>query len=118
MGLENTPINSKACVNCYNVEGDLISVRLEGLQSLMEYSKIRSNANLLNYRTEQVRNNMPNEVYSPMRIVDVGIPALYGKNRSKKILLTTTVLNRLFFDQREKVLIEKRISFSVKKCMF
>ena len=60
---------------------------------------------------------MPNEVYSPMRIVDVSIPALYGKNRSKKILLTTTVLNQLFFDQREKVLIEKRISFSVKKYM-
>ena len=68
MGLESTPINSKACVNCNNVEGELISVRLEGLQSLIEYSIIRSNANLLNYGTEQVRNNMPNEVYSPMRI--------------------------------------------------
>ena len=117
MGLENTPTNSKACVKCNNVEGDLTSVRLEGLQSLTEYSKIRSNANLLNYRTEQVRNNMPNEVYSSMRIVDVSIPALYGKNRNKKILLTTSVLNQLFFDQTEKVLIEKRISFSVKKYM-
>ena len=39
MGLENTPINSKACVNCNNAEGDLISVCLEGLQSLMEYRK-------------------------------------------------------------------------------
>ena len=80
MGLENTPINSKACVKCNNVEGDLISVRLEGLQSLTEYSKIRSNANLLNYRTEQVRNNMPNEVYSSMRIVDVSMPALFFCN--------------------------------------
>ena len=95
----------------------MISVRLEGLQSLTEYSKIRSNANLLNYRTEQVRNNMPNEIYSSMRVADVSIPALYGKNRNKKTLLTTTVLNQLFFDQREKVLIEKRISFSVKKYM-
>ena len=68
MGFESTPINSKTCVNCNNVEGELISVRLEGLQSLIEYSIIRSNANLLNYGTEQVRNNMPNEVYSPMRI--------------------------------------------------
>ena len=117
MGLENTPINSKACANCNNVEGDLISVRLKCFQSLIEYSKICSNANLLNYRTEQVRNNMPNEVYSSMRIVDVSIPALYGKNRNKKILLTTSVLNQLFFDQTEKVLIEKRISFSVKKYM-
>ena len=117
MGLENTPINSKACVNCNNLEGDLISVRLNCLQSLIEYSKICSNANLLNYRTEQVRNNMPNEIYSSMRVADVSIPALYGKNRNKKTLLTTTVLNQLFFDQREKVLIEKRISFSVKKYM-
>ena len=77
MRLENTPINSKACVNCNNVEGDLISVRLKCLQILIEYSKIRSNANLLNYRTEQVRNNMPNEVYLSMRIVDVSIPALF-----------------------------------------
>ena len=92
-------------------------MRLKCLQSLIEYSKIRSNANLLNYSTEQVRNNMPNEVYSSMRIVDVSIPALYGKNRNKKTLLTKTVLNQLFFDQREKVLIEKRISFSVKKYM-
>ena len=51
MGLENTPINSKARAN-YNVEVDLISVHLEGFQSLIEYSKIRSNANLLNYRTK------------------------------------------------------------------
>ena len=52
MGLENTPINSKARANCNNVEVDLISVHLEGFQSLIEYSKIRSNANLLNYRTK------------------------------------------------------------------
>ena len=64
MGLENTPINSKARAN-YNVEVDLISVHLEGFQSLIEYSKIRSNANLLNYRTKQVRNNMPNEFTRP-----------------------------------------------------
>ena len=63
MELEYTPINSKACVNCNNVEGDLISVCLEGLQSLIEYSKIRSNASLLNYFMKQLRNNMPNEVF-------------------------------------------------------
>ena len=53
---ENIPINSIAFVN-------LISVRLEGLQSLIEYSKIRSNGSLLNYRAEQGWNNMPNEVF-------------------------------------------------------
>ena len=31
------------------------------------------------------------------------------------MLLMTTVLNQLFFDQREKVWIEKHIAFSVKK---
>ena len=93
----------------------MISVRLEGLQSLTEYSKIRSNANLLNYCTEQERNNMPNEVYSSVKIVDVRVPAFYGKNRNKKILLITIVFNELFFDQREKVLIGKQIVFSVKK---
>ena len=93
----------------------MISVRLEGLQSLSEYSKIRSNENLLNYCTEQERNNMPNEVYSSVKIVDVRVPAFYGKNRNKKILLITIVLNELFFDQREKVLIGKQIVFSVKK---
>ena len=93
----------------------MISVRLEGLQSLTEYNKIRSNANLLNYCTEQERNNMPNEVYSSVKIVDVRVPAFYGKNRNKKILLITIVLNELFFDQREKVLIGKQIVFSVKK---
>ena len=93
----------------------MISARLEGLQSLTEYSKIRSNENLLNYCTEQERNNMPNEVYSSVKIVDVRVPAFYGKNRNKKILLITIVLNELFFDQREKVLIGKQIVFPVKK---
>ena len=63
MESENTPINSKACVICNNVEGDLISVLLKGLQSLTEYSKIRSNRLLLNYLTEEERSNMPNEVF-------------------------------------------------------
>ena len=35
MKLENTPINSKGSVNCNNVEADLISVHLEGFQSLI-----------------------------------------------------------------------------------
>ena len=52
MESENTPINSKACVICNNVDGDMISVRLKGLHSLIEYIKIRSNAILLNYPTE------------------------------------------------------------------
>ena len=38
-------------------------MRLKGLQSLLEYSKIRSNGILLNYPTEQERNNMPNKVF-------------------------------------------------------
>ena len=63
MESENTPINSKACVICNNVEGDLISMHLKGLQSFIEYSKIRSNGLLLNYLTEQERNNIPNEVF-------------------------------------------------------
>ena len=88
---------------------------LEGLQSLTQYSKTRSNANLLSYCTEQERNNMSNEVYPSVKIVDVSVPALYGKNRNKKILLITIVLNELSFDQREKVLIGKQIVFSVKK---
>ena len=88
---------------------------LECLQILIEYSKIRSNANLLNYLSEQVRNNLPNEVYSFLRIVDVSITVFHGKNRNKKILLTTTVLNQLFFDQREKLLVKKLITFPVKK---
>ena len=63
MESENTPINSKACVICSNVEGDLISLRLKGLQGLIKHSKTRSNGSLLNYLTEQERNNMPNKVF-------------------------------------------------------
>ena len=37
------------------------------------------------------------------------------ENTNRKILLMTTVFNQLFFDQREKVLIGKRIAFSVEK---
>ena len=58
---------------------------------------------------------MPNAVYSSIKIADESIPALYGKNRNKKILLMTTVLNQLFLDQTEKVLTRKGIAFSVKK---
>ena len=42
---------------------------------------------------------MPNKVFVH-KILDVIIPTLY-------------VLNQLFFDQREKILIEKHIAFSV-----
>ena len=52
MESENTGTNSKAFTICNNVEGDLISVRLKGLQSLVECSKVRSNGSLkLSYRT-------------------------------------------------------------------
>ena len=100
MELEYTPINSKACVNCNNVEGDLISVCLEGLQSLIEYSKIRSNASLLNYFMEQLRNNMPNEVFVHKNFSHKYTSPLL-KKWNKKILLMTGVLNQLFFNQRE-----------------
>ena len=50
-----------------------------------------------------------------MRIVDAIIPTLYEKNINKKILLMATVLNQLFLDQREKVLIGKHVAFSVEK---
>ena len=100
MELEHTPINSKACVNCNNVEGDLISVCLEGLQSLIEYSKLRSNATLLNYFMEQLRNNMPNEVFVHKNCSHKYTSPLQ-KKWNKKILLMTGVLNQLFFNQRE-----------------
>ena len=64
MESEIAPTTSKRCVICNNVEGDLISVRLKGLQSLIEYSKIRSNESILNYLTEQEENNMPNKVFA------------------------------------------------------
>ena len=112
MESEHTPINSKTCVNCNNVEGDLISVCLEGLQSLKgKFVQMQIFWIILRNKrgiTCQIK-------YSSIRIVDVIISALYGKNKNKKILLMTTVLNQLFFDQREKVFIGKRISFSVKK---
>ena len=63
MKSENTCINSKASVVCDNVEGNLISVRLKGLQSLVECCKNHSNGRLLNYLTEQDSNNMPNKVF-------------------------------------------------------
>ena len=53
--------------------------------------------------------------YSSITIVDVIIPDLYGKNRNKKLILMTTVLNQLFSDQREKLLIRKHIVVSGKK---
>ena len=53
--------------------------------------------------------------YLSIRNVDVIIPTLDGKNRNKKILLMTTGLNQLFFDQREKVLVGKYIVFSVEE---
>ena len=64
MKSENTRINSKASVICNNVEGDLISVRLKGLQSLIECSKIRSNGSLLNYLMEEESNYMPNKLFA------------------------------------------------------
>ena len=64
----------------------------------------------MNYPTEQQKNK-----YSSIKIVDVIIPDLYGKNRNKKLILMTTVLNQLFFDQREKLLIRKHIVVSRKK---
>ena len=51
-GIENTRINSKASVIYDDVEGNLISVRLKGLQNLVEWTKIHSNGSLLNYLME------------------------------------------------------------------
>ena len=102
MGLANTPINSKTGVNCNNVEGDLISVHLEVLQNLNEYSKIRSNANLLNSRTEQVRNNMSNEVYSSIRIVDVSIRVFYGKKQKQENIIDDSCIKSTLFRSERK----------------
>ena len=63
MKSENAPTNSKVFVIWNNVKNDLISVHLKDLQSLTECSKIHSNRNLLNYLTEEKRNNMPNKVF-------------------------------------------------------
>ena len=82
MESEIAPTTSKRCVICNNVEGDLISVRLKGLQSLIEYSKIRSNESILNYLTEQEENNMPNKVFAHKNCRRI-IPTPSGKIRSK-----------------------------------
>ena len=82
-------------VICHNIEVDLISVHLKGLQSLIEYSKTRSNVILLNYPTEQERNNMPNEVFVPKNSRRGYNNPLRKKNRNKKISLMVTVLNQL-----------------------
>ena len=63
MESENTLINSKASVICDDVEGNLISACLKGLQCLIGCTKIRSNRSLLNYLTEQDSNYMPNKVF-------------------------------------------------------
>ena len=63
MESENTRINSKASAISDNVEGNLISVHLKGLQDLIECTKIRSNGSLLNYLTEQDSNFMPNKIF-------------------------------------------------------
>ena len=90
-------------------------MRLKGLQSVTEYSKIRSNGILLNYPTEQDRNNMPNKVFVHKNFRRDSTKPLRKKNRNKKILLMATVLNQLFFDQREKGLIGKHTTFSMEK---
>ena len=63
MESENTGINSKAFAICNNVEGDLISVRLKGLQNLVEWTKIHSNGSLLNYLMKEGTNYMSNKVF-------------------------------------------------------
>ena len=82
MESENTPINSKACVICNNVEGDFISVRLKGLQNLIEYNKICSNGDLLILRNK--RKITCQIKYSAVRILDVIIPTLYLKTETGK----------------------------------
>ena len=82
MESENTPINSKACVTCNNVESDFISVRLKGLQNLIEYNKIRSNGDLFILRNKrkitcQIKN-------LAVRIAGVIIPTLYLKTQTGK----------------------------------
>ena len=55
---------------------------------------------------------MSNKVFVHKDCRDVIIPILYGKKQKQEnILLMTTVLNQLFFDQIEKVLLGKHISF-------
>ena len=90
-------------------------MRLKGLQSFIEYSKIRLYGILLNYPAGQERNNMPKKVFVHKNSRRDYTNPLRKKNRNKKILLMATVLNQLFFDQREKGLIGKHITFSVEK---
>ena len=75
MESENTRIKSKASAISDNVESNLISVRLKGLQNLIECTKIRSNGSLLNYLTEQDSNFMPNKIF----VREDCIPTLFEK---------------------------------------
>ena len=75
MESENTRINSKASVIDNNVESNLTSVRLKGLQSLIECTKVRSNGSFLNYVTEQDSNYMPNKIF----VREDCIPTLFEK---------------------------------------
>ena len=111
--MEDTPIISKTCVNCNNIEVDLISVYLECLQILIEYSKIRSNANLLNYLSEQVRNNLPNEVYSFLRIVDCKYTSLSRKKQKQENIINDNCVKSIVLRSERKI--EKLITFTVKK---
>ena len=78
MESENTRINSKASVICDNVERNLISVHLKGLQSLIEYSTVRSNRSLVNYLTEKTVITCRIK-YLSIRTVQVTILTRYGK---------------------------------------
>ena len=108
-------INSKVCVNCNNV-GDLISVRLEGLQSLIEYSKIHSNANLLNYFTEQGRNSMPNEVFVHQNC-SRWYTSSVRKIKNKKILLIKTVKSTVLRSKRKSLNWETHYFFCEEVCV-
>ena len=85
-------------------------MHLKGLQSLIEYSTVRSNRSLVNYLTEKDSNYMPNKVF-----VHKDCAGDYT-NPLRKITETRKCGDCVKqTDQREKVLIEKHTDFSVDK---
>ena len=110
--LEGSIKHIKASVICDNVEGNLIPVRLKGLQSLVECTKIRSNGSILSYLMEQGSNYMPNKVF-----VREDCRGDYT-NTLRKITETRKCGNCFKpTDQREKVLIRTHWFFCGEVCV-
>ena len=93
----------------------MISALLKGLQSLTEYSKIRSNRLLLNYLTKQERNNMPNEVFVHKNCRrDCTNPS--RKKQKQENIINDNCVKSTEKHQRETILIGKHIFFCGEVC--